>query len=113
MCGVVGIISKTVVEKGPFVKTIDALHHRGPDAQGVFYNEAGTVAVGHTRLSIIDLSNAANQPFVSRNQRYVIVFNGEIYNFQSIREELERDHGIQFKTHSDTEVVVEAFAIWK
>lgn len=113
MCGVVGIISKDCIDKNSFSQTVHALHHRGPDAQGIFYNEERTVALGHTRLSIIDLSTAANQPFESQGQQYVIVFNGEIYNFQSIRNELERDYAIHFKTHSDTEVIVEAFAVWK
>jgi len=82
----------------------DVLKHCGPDATGHFLENA--VALGHTRLSIIDLSTNANQPMLSHNQRYVIVFNGEIYNYNEIAQQL----GIEQHTHSDTEVVLEALA---
>lgn len=77
--------------------------HRGPDADGHFTE--GPVALGHRRLSIIDLSTAANQPMFSHNNRYVVVFNGEVYNFQEVANEL----GIPMKTQGDTEVILEAF----
>jgi len=89
-----------------------ALQHRGPDAQGVYLDPTQTMALGHTRLSIIDLSANANQPFYSKDGRYVIVFNGEIYNFQQIKKELSTQRAIAFRTQSDTEVVLEAFATW-
>jgi asparagine synthase (glutamine-hydrolysing) len=89
-----------------------ALKHRGPNAQNIFTNSSNTIALGHTRLSIIDLSTSANQPFHSGNGRYTIVFNGEIYNFLSLKKELIEKYGSAFKTHSDTEVIVEAFSIW-
>ncbi len=79
------------------------MSHRGPDADGHF--SEGPVALGHRRLSIIDLSTAANQPMFSHNDRYVIVFNGEIYNFQEVAKELN----VSMKTHGDTEVILEAF----
>jgi asparagine synthase (glutamine-hydrolysing) len=80
------------------------LAHRGPDAEGVFFD--GICGLGHRRLSIIDLSEQANQPMSSQNGRYMIVFNGEIYNYQEIAEKLQ----ITPRTHSDTEIILEAFA---
>lgn len=82
----------------------DALQHRGPDAIGYFSEKA--ISLGHTRLSIIDLSANANQPMLSHNQRYVIVFNGEVYNYNEIAKQLK----IEQKTTSDTEVILEALA---
>jgi asparagine synthase (glutamine-hydrolysing) len=82
------------------------LAHRGPDAAGYYTNEAQTVGLGHRRLSIIDLSAAANQPMLSHNGQYVIVFNGEVYNFQEIAKQLH----IHPKTTCDTEIILEAFA---
>ncbi len=87
-----------------------AVAHRGPDAHGIYVN--GMFGVGHTRLSIIDLSTTANQPFHSADGRYVMVFNGEIYNFQQVRTALLAEREINFRTHSDTEVVLEAFIQW-
>ncbi|HEY5826013.1 MAG TPA: asparagine synthase (glutamine-hydrolyzing) [Cyclobacteriaceae bacterium] len=114
MCGIAGLIVKGGrVAEDEVLKMIDKLHHRGPDAQGFFINEAGSIALLHTRLSIIDLSTGANQPFHSHDQRYVIVFNGEIYNFNQLRNELSSKYSIKFQTHSDTEVIIEAFSIWK
>src|SRR5690606_4288002 len=83
------------------------LQHRGPDAAGVYQDE--TVDLGHRRLSIIDVSESANQPLVSTDENFIIVFNGEIYNFQSIRNELKNYH---FKTNSDTEVILAAYIEW-
>ena len=80
-----------------------AIVHRGPDAGGVWLDDH--VALSHRRLSILDLSDAGNQPMVSRNGRYVIVFNGEIYNYQELRADLERQ-GAVFHTGTDTEVLL-------
>ena len=113
MCGIAGIISQKTLDHSAVSKMMNGLLHRGPDANGIFTDESQTVALAHTRLSIIDLSTAANQPFYSQDNRYVVVFNGEIYNFQQIRNELITHHSIQFNTHSDTEVIIEAFALWK
>lgn len=87
-----------------------ALAHRGPDAQDVWLDARGRCALGHARLSIIDLEGGA-QPMHSTDGRYSVVFNGEIYNFQSLREEL-RQLGRTFRTQSDTEVLLEAYGQW-
>lgn len=112
MCGLTGFFS-TTTEINP--ETIEqmtyAVAHRGPDAQGIFLNEQHTVALGHRRLSVLDLSNAANQPMHADDGRYVIVFNGEIYNFKNIRTDLEQE-ARTFKTESDTEVILAAFHHW-
>lgn len=112
MCGIAGIISTEKLDHHYVSAMVNSLTHRGPDANGIFISKSEMVFFGHTRLSIIDVSVAANQPFYSRDTRYVVVFNGEIYNFKLLRDELIKDHGIKFSTHSDTEVIVEAFAVW-
>jgi asparagine synthase (glutamine-hydrolysing) len=111
MCGITGIASSSVLIKESVIAMKDALKHRGPDADGVFFNANETVALGHVRLSIIDLSAKANQPFFSRDGRYVAVFNGEIYNFHRLKKELRDRYDVSFKTNSDTEVIVEGFAV--
>ena len=88
-----------------------ALRHRGPDAQGVWVDEAAGVALGHARLSIIDLSPAGAQPMVSACGRFAVSYNGEVYNAGELRAALERA-GHTFRGHSDTEVMVEGFAAW-
>jgi asparagine synthase (glutamine-hydrolysing) len=92
---------------------IDVVAHRGPDGSGwkVFRSVAGPVALGHRRLSIIDLSDAAQQPMAYADERYWIVYNGEIYNYIELRGELEAA-GRRFRTQSDTEVLLAALAQW-
>jgi len=105
MCGITGFISfENVLGETTLRNMTATLTHRGPDAEGVFFD--GICGLGHRRLSIIDLSEQANQPMFSHNGRYVIVFNGEIYNYQEIAEKLQ----ISPRTHSDTEIILEAFA---
>jgi asparagine synthase (glutamine-hydrolysing) len=89
----------------------DAIRHRGPDADGHWCDEAAGMFLGHRRLSIIDLSRDGSQPMVSAGGRYVISFNGEIYNFRDLRSGLE-GHGVQFRGHSDTEVLLAAIERW-
>lgn len=104
MCGIAGTLSPDKKFSLQDVKRMtDAISHRGPDADGFF--EEGAVALGHRRLSIIDLSAVANQPMFSHNERYAMVFNGEIYNF----EELKKEFHCKWKTHGDSEVILEAF----
>jgi asparagine synthase (glutamine-hydrolysing) len=90
---------------------IGTLTHRGPDDSGVWIDPGAGLALGHRRLSILDLSVAGRQPMVSRCGRYVITYNGEIYNFRELRQQLEQ-HGHAFRGHSDTEVLLAAIAQW-
>jgi len=111
MCGIAGIWSVTHVMQQEAEKMTERLAHRGPDAQAVYITPDQTIALGHRRLSVIDLSDSANQPMHSASGRYVIVFNGEIYNYVALRNELIQ-LGFQFKTSSDTEVLLVAFEHW-
>ena len=88
-----------------------AMAHRGPDDTGRFVDAAAGVAVGHNRLSIIDLSPGGHQPMVNPGNGDVLTFNGEIYNFRELRRELEAK-GYRFRSQSDTEVLLHAFAAW-
>ncbi|HEU4470884.1 MAG TPA: asparagine synthase (glutamine-hydrolyzing) [Flavisolibacter sp.] len=112
MCGIAGIISAS---KGQAtVQRISAstacLRHRGPDSEGAWADEHSMVALGHTRLGIIDLSSAALQPLHYRG-RYTIIHNGELYNYQELRASLI-SLGAVFRSQSDTEVIVAAYAAW-
>ncbi len=108
MCGIAGIIYKNRnVETAELEKMTEKIKHRGPDSDG-FYVE-NNVGFGHRRLAIIDVSHSADQPFSSSNS--VLVFNGAIYNYLEIREELQR-FGYRFKTNSDTEVLLYAYELW-
>src|SRR5438105_2776477 len=108
MCGLAGFLQTTAVVPADGMTTMaermaDTLHHRGPDARGSWTDPANGVALGHRRLSIIDLSAEGHQPMTSRSGRYVIAFNGEIYNFLALRRELGSD-ATTWRGHSDTEV---------
>jgi len=96
------------------IGALRAIAHRGPDDQGVetFGQGNGIVALGHTRLSIIDLTSAGHQPMMSKDGRYAVVFNGEIYNYKELRQRLINAEGIAFSSDSDTEVLVECWAAW-
>lgn len=111
MCGITGSISRTPVRG--LDDALTAIRHRGPDASGQWHGQAAGwhLGLGHVRLSILDLSEAANQPFLSGNGRCVIVYNGEIYNFSALRAELS-SAGHAFRTHSDTEVLLNAYRQW-
>ena len=93
------------------LRMAESLRHRGPDDQGVWIDAEAGVAFGHTRLAIIDLSPAGAQPMVSSCGRFVLCYNGEVYNAPELRAELEAA-GRKFRGHSDTEVMVEGFAVW-
>jgi asparagine synthase (glutamine-hydrolysing) len=112
MCGIAGVWHKsTEVNQADTTFLKKALYHRGPDVQAFKYfnNKKGVLV--HTRLSIIDLSEAANQPFLSDDGRYTLVFNGEIFNYLELREELKQ-LGVNFATESDTEVLLKAYQHW-
>ncbi len=90
----------------------DALRHRGPDSSGAWLDETSGVALSHRRLSIIDLSPAGHQPMASPDGRYLLTYNGEIYNHLDLRRELEAAGAIEWRGHSDTETLVHAIARW-
>ena len=105
MCGIAGYFSNQEVFNSTALQMmLQAIAHRGPDASGVFEND--NVALGHRRLSIIDLSEQANQPMFSGNDRYVMVYNGEVYNYL----ELAVSENLKLKTTSDSEVILELFS---
>jgi asparagine synthase (glutamine-hydrolysing) len=113
MCGIAGVWSfaggETESLRARAKAMADALRHRGPDDEGVFVDADAGIALGFRRLSIVDLSHAGAQPMVSASGRYVIVFNGEVYNHRRLAEELEpRD----YRGHSDTEVMLACIEVW-
>jgi asparagine synthase (glutamine-hydrolysing) len=116
MCGFCGFISTQSVsqqDSHPIINRMnDTIIHRGPDDSGAWFDEDNGVVLGHQRLSILDLSPAGHQPMMSQSGRLVIAFNGEIYNFLEIRQELEKNHKIIWRGHSDTEILLEAISTW-
>jgi asparagine synthase (glutamine-hydrolysing) len=112
MCGILGKISLSDIVQTDIMHTsLDLIEHRGPDAKGVWISPNGNIWLGHRRLSIIDLSSDGAQPMISFDESFVIVFNGEIYNYKSIRDELKAK-GYPFKSDSDTEVLLNAWHCW-
>ncbi|MEQ1762779.1 MAG: asparagine synthase (glutamine-hydrolyzing) [Pyrinomonadaceae bacterium] len=113
MCGIAGLISNT--PEGRIEPMLAAIEHRGRDDQGVYvsqpFGDGQRACLGHRRLSIIDTSAAGHQPFISEDKRYALTYNGEIYNYQDIREELEAK-GEKFSTATDTEVLLKAYRMW-
>jgi asparagine synthase (glutamine-hydrolysing) len=115
MCGIAGALrTPTQPDLQAAVRAMtDTLRLRGPDDEGVWANEERGIALGHRRLSIVDLSPAGHQPMQSASGRYVLVFNGEIYNHASIRGELERSQQAPvWRGHSDTETLLAAISVW-
>jgi asparagine synthase (glutamine-hydrolysing) len=111
MCGILGFAGANNISDSSFNASIERLAHRGPDARGSFRDQG--IALGHLRLSIIDLTTAANQPMHSHCGRYVMVYNGEVYNFKEVEQELTiANPGFKARTQSDTEIIIEAFATW-
>ncbi len=117
MCGIAGLLQPThrVLARDEAMQLVQrmntSLAHRGPDADGIWSDPDGRCVLGQRRLSIIDISDAGRQPFASGDGRWILTFNGEIYNFQDVRGELERA-GVRFRGRTDTEVLVEAIAFW-
>jgi asparagine synthase (glutamine-hydrolysing) len=111
MCGITGLLhlDGAPVSQVILQKMTDAIAHRGPDGEGHWIE--GNVGIGHRRLAIIDLSPAGHQPMIGTDQRYVLSFNGEIYNFRELRIELEAA-GYRFRSKADSEVVLHALAHW-
>lgn len=112
MCGIYGEVSRQVAGQ---LENLEAglltIEHRGPDASGSWLSPDGLVWLGHRRLSILDLSNSSAQPMHSFDQRFSIVFNGEIYNFQQVKEQLQ-SKGYKFVSTGDTEVLLNAWHCW-
>lgn len=110
MCGIIAI-SSSENQRFPIERSVEAINHRGPDDKGIFISEHNDSQLGHVRLSIIDLSSAGHQPMYDSTGRYVIVFNGEIYNYRMLKQDLESKYGsIPWKSTSDTEVILEGFS---
>lgn len=111
MCGICGIIhfDQSSVAETDICQMMRMMKHRGPDDEGVFIN--GNIGLGFVRLSILDLSPSGHQPMYSHDNRYVIVYNGEVYNYIELRNELKQN-GFSFKTGTDTEVVLAAYQLW-
>ncbi len=113
MCGISGLVGLRgqSVSHDELQKLNSLLQHRGPDGQGTWVSSCRRVGLGHTRLSILDLSDAASQPMLSHDGSKCIVFNGEIYNFVELARELS-EKGVSFRTRSDTEVLLEGYRHW-
>lgn len=110
MCGFTGFIERNSDNSIDIVnKMIDKLYHRGPDDKGIWADEKNGIFLAHRRLSILDLSPAGHQPMISHCGRYVIVFNGEIYNHKELRTQLPK---ISWRGHSDTETLLASFSTW-
>lgn len=116
MCGIAGFLTNPASWSGQtedvLTKMTDVLHHRGPDGSAVWLDAEQGVGLGHRRLAILDLSPAGRQPMISACERFVIVFNGEIYNHKALRQEIESRVTIEWRGHSDTEVLLAAIALW-
>lgn len=116
MCGICGFFNPERHSSQEWMQTVsrrmtDALVHRGPDDSGIWTDNKTGVALGHRRLSIQDLSSEGHQPMTSACSRFVLSYNGEVYNFHEVRQQLEHE-GFQFRGHSDTEVLLGAVTEW-
>jgi asparagine synthase (glutamine-hydrolysing) len=114
MCGFAGAIQHNRTDeewRENLTRMAESIKHRGPDDEGLWFDRKNSIGLTHRRLSIIDLSSAGHQPMVSSSGRYIIVYNGEIYNFSEIADELT-DFDLNRKSHSDTEVLLESIERW-
>jgi asparagine synthase (glutamine-hydrolysing) len=113
MCGIAGYWTPRSVDKTneAISAMLDTIVHRGPDSHGVWRDSRGSVVLGQRRLAIIDLSPGGHQPMLSDDSKTVITFNGEIYNYLELRQELE-SKGIRFRSQSDTEVLLKGYEVW-
>ena len=126
MCGLVGVLQGSALSEMALNKSLtamsDAIQHRGPDGSGVWTDSQQGVGLGHRRLSIVDLSPHGSQPMISHTGRFVLAFNGEIYNHAAIRKEInelnlvrlasDKELAFTWRGHSDTEVMLAAFECW-
>ena len=115
MCGIAGIVDFTSSELQINEKILsdmsDVMYHRGPDSDGQWISPDNKCGFAFRRLAIIDLSPAGNQPMMSNDMRYVVVFNGEIYNHKELRSELEQK-GYKYRSNTDTETILNGYAEW-
>ena len=105
MCGIIGALGNNL--NFDFVDAVKKLSHRGPDDIGFYKNEDGNIQLGHTRLAIIDLSKSASQPMIDKINQNIIIFNGEIYNFEFLKKKFLSD--TEFNSNSDTEVLLKLY----
>lgn len=113
MCGIAGIFGPDLGQMLPFLPLMaDSLKHRGPDASGTWADISTGIGFAHRRLAVIDLSPLGNQPMVSDSGRFVLSYNGEIYNYRDLRHELQSFRAIPWRGHSDTEVLLNAIECW-
>src|SRR5437868_4961597 len=111
MCGICGFYTRgNKMDSSQLVSATESLSHRGPDGLGMWVDGSRVAGLGHTRLAILDLESG-HQPMRSDDDRFIIVFNGEIYNFAELKRDLELS-GYSFKTRSDTEVLLNAYRKW-
>lgn len=113
MCGICGIINfdNNIIDNQELLSFTNSLNHRGPDSNSIFINKNSQIGLGHTRLSIIDISSKGKQPMTSIDGRFSITFNGEIYNYLELKNELV-SLGYSFKSNTDTEVLLNSFIEW-
>lgn len=111
MCGILGVfnLNKSKIDKKSFGNMLDKISHRGPDGDGIFFEKY--IAFGHKRLAILDVSEKGKQPMISKDKKWVIVFNGCIYNFKELRKDLIQNN-FKFNSESDTEVIVEGLSCY-
>ena len=112
MCGIAGwLLEDPLCGVADLQRMLEAISHRGPDDRGTHIDEDSGLALGHNRLSIIDLTPGGHQPMTNPGNGDVLTFNGEIYNYRELRRRLEAE-GHRFRSESDTEVLLYAFAAW-
>ena len=104
MCGIAGIFQKNLNNSFNLSKILDKINHRGPDSRGTWNDDM--LYLGSVRLKVVDLDENSNQPLISRDKKYVIAFNGEVYNYLI----LKKKYNIKTKTNSDTEIIIELFS---
>ena len=111
MCGITGFWGEASSPRDLVMRMTEQIRARGPDDVGTWFDPTNHLAIGHRRLSILDLSTAGHQPMISPCGRYVLIYNGEIYNHIDIRVELEcKQFGYQWRGHSDTEILLAALS---
>ena len=113
MCGIAGILTNGRNEPSVVARMTDAVAHRGPDDSGIWTDQDAGIGLGHRRLAVVDLSPAGHQPMLSADGRFVLIFNGEIYNHRELRRQFEQEHGSrEWRGTSDTETFLEGIAHW-